>query len=202
MPLLMLKDLPRYDCLIRAAERCPTLQPSACDAFLNLLRTGDDVFAVVHRFLSGHDISQGRFTVLMLLGMCGEEEGPATPATLAGEAGVTRATMTGLIDTLEKDRLVAREPDPDDRRTIHVRLTDEGRALLEGILPDYFQCVADILRPLSDLERKQFVRLLQKIQTGLVENSKFEARNSKPDSGMGASKQSHPATAGTNSSNF
>ena len=75
MPLLMLKDLPRYDCLIRAAERCPTLQPSACDAFLNLLRTGDDVFAVVARFLSGHDISQGRFTVLMLLGMeCAEEE--------------------------------------------------------------------------------------------------------------------------------
>jgi DNA-binding MarR family transcriptional regulator len=136
MPLLMLKDLPRYDCLIQAAERCPTLQPSACDAFLNLLRTGDDVFAVVDRFLSGHDISQGRFTVLMLLGMeCDDEdERPATPATLAEQAGVARATMTGLIDTLEKDRLVVREPDPVDRRTIHVRLTGEGRADAPGLL--------------------------------------------------------------------
>jgi DNA-binding MarR family transcriptional regulator len=170
MPLLMLKDLPRYDCLIRAAERCPTLQPSACDAFLNLLRTGDDVFAVVDRFLAGHDISQGRFTVLMLLGMdCGEdeEEGPETPATLAEAAGVTRATMTGLIDTLEKDRLVAREPDPVDRRTTHVRLTGEGRAVLEAMLPDYFQCVADLLEPLSEPERKTLVELLQKIQAGL-----------------------------------
>ncbi len=169
MPLLMLKDLPRYDCLIRAAGRCPTLQPSACDAFLNLLRTGDDVFAVVDRFLSGHDISQGRFTVLMLLGMeCDEEEDrPTTPAALAEQAGVTRATMTGLIDTLEKDRLVAREPDPHDRRTIHVRLTGEGRTVLEAMLPDYFQCVADILRPLSEPERKKLVRLLQKIQGGL-----------------------------------
>jgi DNA-binding MarR family transcriptional regulator len=171
MPLLMLKDLPRYDCLIRAAERCPTLQPSACDAFLNLLRTGDDVFEVVARFLSSHDISQGRFTVLMLLGMeCKEEEErPTTPATLAEMAGVARATMTGLIDTLEKDRLVAREADPSDRRTIHVLLTDEGRAVLDAMLPDYFQCVADILRPLSETERKQFVRLLQKIQIGLPE---------------------------------
>ncbi len=169
MPLLMLKDLPRYDCLIQAAERCPTLQPSACDAFLNLLRTGDDVFAVVDRFLSGHDISQGRFTVLMLLGMeCDEDEDrPATPGTLAEQAGVTRATMTGLIDTLEKDRLVAREPDANDRRTIHVRLTPEGRAVLDAMLPDYFQCVADILRPLSEPERKKLVQLLQKIEAGL-----------------------------------
>lgn len=170
MPLLMLKDLPRYDCLIRAAERCPTLQPSACDAFLNLLRTGDDVFEVVDRFLSSHDISQGRFTVLMLLGMeceAEDEERSTTPATLAEEAGVTRATMTGLIDTLEKDHLVAREPDANDRRTIHVRLTGAGRAVLDAMLPDYFQCVADILRPLSEAERKQLVRLLQKIQSGL-----------------------------------
>ena len=169
MPLLMLKDLPRYDCLIRAAERFPTLQPSACDAFLNLLRTGDDVFAVVDRFLSGHEISQGRFTVLMLLGKeCDvEEDRPTTPAELAEHAGVTRATMTGLIDTLEKDRLVAREPDANDRRTIHVRLTAEGRAVLDAMLPDYFQCVADILRPLSEPERKTLVKLLQKIQAGL-----------------------------------
>ena len=167
MPLLMLRDLPRYDCLIKAAERCPTLQPSACDAFLNLLRTGDDVFDVVARFLSGHDISQGRFTVLMLLGMeCAEEDHP-TPATLAEHAGVTRATMTGLIDTLEKDHLVVREPDVEDRRAIHVRLTGEGRAVLDGMLPDYFQCVSDILEPLSETERKQLVRLLQKVQRAL-----------------------------------
>jgi len=176
MPLLMLKDLPRYDCLIRAAERCPTLQPSACDAFLNLLRTGDDVFAVVDRFLSSRDISQGRFTVLMLLGMdCGDDEDapdqPATPATLAEAAGVTRATMTGLIDTLEKDHLVAREPDPTDRRTIHVRLTEAGRAVLDAIVPDYFRQVAEILRPLSETERNHLVRLLQKIQASLPTNS-------------------------------
>jgi len=172
MPLLMLKELPRYDCLIQAAERCPTLEPSACEAYLNLLRTGDEVFEVMHRFLSSHEISQGGFTVMMLLGMGCEPDEPATPntpATLAEEAGVTRATMTGLIDTLEKDGLVAREPDAHDRRTIHVRLTGEGRALLEGTVPDYFQCIADLLRPLSQTERKQLVRLLQKIQTGIPE---------------------------------
>ena len=168
MPLLMLKDLPRYECLSEAALHFPSLEPGACNAFLNLLRTGDEVFDVVSRFFATHNISQGGFTVLMALGrQCGGERAAATPATLANEAGVTRATMTGLIDTLEKDGLVVREPDAHDRRAVHVRLTGVGRTMLDGMLPRYFQCVADMLRPLSETEQKQLVRLLQKIQQGL-----------------------------------
>src|SRR3954469_9272389 len=103
MPLLMLQDLARYECLLQAARRYPSLDPSATDAFLNLLRTGDAVFAAEAKFLAERGISQGRFPVLMLLNRgC---DAISTPAGLADAAGVTRATMTGLLDTLEKDQL-------------------------------------------------------------------------------------------------
>jgi len=46
MPHLMLKDLPRYECLLEGAKKFPELDPSACEAYLNLLRTGDDVVSV------------------------------------------------------------------------------------------------------------------------------------------------------------
>jgi DNA-binding MarR family transcriptional regulator len=166
MPLLMLKDLPRYECLLKAAEKYPSLEPAACNAFLHLLRAGDDVYAAEGRFLAQHSISQGRFTVLMLLNRSSDQ--PSTPAELADEAGVTRATMTGLIDTLEKDGLVIREADADDRRTVLVRLTRQGRAFVQKIVPDYFRCVSAIIEPLSESERNQLVRLLQKIQQGLA----------------------------------
>lgn len=166
MPLLMLKDLPRYECLLAAAERYPSLQPSACDAFLNLLRAGDTVFDAEGRFLSQHGISQSRFTVLMLLHHCC---GPSTPAELAEETGVTRATMTGLIDTLEKDGWAQREMDPHDRRTTRVRLTPAGESFLERTLPDYFRCVSSLMDPLDEAERQQLVTLLQKIQRALPE---------------------------------
>jgi len=90
-----------------------------------------------------------------------------TPASLADESGVTRATMTGLIDTLEKDGMVVRQSDAHDRRTIHVSLTEQGRACLDAMLPDYFSCVSRIICPLSERERKELVRLLQKLQEGL-----------------------------------
>ncbi len=166
MPLLMLKDLPRYECLLKAAERYPDMELSANEAFLNLLRTADMMFAEKGRYLGQLGLSQGRFTVLMLLNGCCEH--PATPASLADEAGVTRATMTGLIDNLERDGFVVREADPLDRRTVLVRLTEAGQTFVEGMLPGWFQRVSSVIDPLDEAERKTLVDLLQKIQIGLT----------------------------------
>lgn len=162
----MLKDLPRYECLLEAAQRYPDLDPTANEAFMHLLRTGDLAFAAIEKFLTRSAISQGRFTVMMLLRRPWVET--ATPASLAEESGVTRATMTGLLDTLEKDGMIVRETDTRDRRTVHVRLTEQGRACIEGLIPGYFQGVSRILDPLSVPERKELVRLLQKLQEQLT----------------------------------
>jgi DNA-binding MarR family transcriptional regulator len=164
MPLLLLKDLPRYECLLEAAKLFPDLDPSASEAFLNLLRTGDEAFRVADHHLAYHNISQGRFTVLMLL-LDKRENCPQarTPAELADMAGVARATMTGLIDTLERDGLVKREPDPEDRRMMSVGLTAKGENLMRAILPGHFKIMASLMSQLSEGERKTLVRLLNKI---------------------------------------
>jgi DNA-binding MarR family transcriptional regulator len=176
MPYLLLKDLPRYECLLEAAKEFPDLDPSAVEAFLHLLRTGDEVFGVTDHNLAEHNISHGRFGVLMLLWrsvqprvavLMGADEcipGPRTPAELAEAAGVTRATMTGLIDTLERDGFVKREPDPDDRRMMSVRLTPAGVRFLMEFMPGHFQLVRTVMSSLSETERKTLVGLLGKIQ--------------------------------------
>ena len=76
--------------------------------------------------------------------------------------------MTGLIDTLEKDGLVVRSADSHDRRTTHVHLTPQGEAFVESMLPNYFQSVSEIIKPLSETERKLLVDLLLKLQEGLT----------------------------------
>jgi DNA-binding MarR family transcriptional regulator len=176
MPLLLLKDLPRYECLLEGAKVFPELDPSACEAYLHLLRAGDEVFSVTERNLAEHTISQGRFGVLMLLWNSTQRRtstgdtdnpcrpaGPRTPAELADAAGVTRATMTGLIDTLERDGLVRREPDPYDRRMMSVRLTPKADAFVAALLPAHFRIMARLMAPLSEAERKTLVSLLTKI---------------------------------------
>lgn len=166
MPLLMLKDLPRYECLLEAAREFPDLDPSATEVFLHLLRAGDEAFRVVESHLARFDITQGRFGVLMALwGECQRagSRTPLTPAELADRTGVTRATITGLIDTLERAGLVTRTPHPDDRRMMSVELTPRGEKLLVQILPAHFRQMAWLMEPLSESERKTLVRLLTKM---------------------------------------
>jgi DNA-binding MarR family transcriptional regulator len=166
MPLLLLKDLPRYECLLEVAQQFPALDPSACEVFLHLLRTGDEAFRVTEEHFNAKGLSQGRFTVLMLLydKTCGKTN-ILTPAQLAEKAGVTRATMTGLVDTLERGGMVTRKPDPADRRQLSVELTSRGTAFLNKILPEHFRRISSLMEILSEAERRTMVRLLGKIAT-------------------------------------
>jgi len=166
MPHLLPKQLPRYECLLEASQRFPDLDPSAMEAFMHLLRAGTDCLEFSHEYFAAHGVSSGRFTVLMLLFMrCGREEeiNGSTPAELADMAGCTRATMTGLIDTLERDTLVKRAPDVKDRRMMTVSLTPKGTALLNKMLPGHFKRLARLMSCLTEAERKTLVRLLGKI---------------------------------------
>jgi len=166
MPHLMLKDLPRYECLLEAAREFPDLDPSATAAFLHVLRTGDEAFRVVESHLAEFEITQGRFGVLMALWGNGAHEGcrsPLSPAEIADRTGVTRATITGLVDTLERAKLVERTPNSDDRRMTAVALTPQGEALLVKILPAHFRQMAWLMSPLNESERETLVRLLTKV---------------------------------------
>lgn len=115
MPHLMLKDLPRYECLLEAAREFPDLDPSAAEAYLHLLRTADDVFALSESRLTAHGISHGRFGVLMLLWRCSAprtgdvpitqgECGPRTPAELADAAtdSCFHGHVTNVIDRVNE----------------------------------------------------------------------------------------------------
>lgn len=166
MPLLLTKELPRYECLREAAREFPDLDPSATESFLKLLRAGDEAFRVVAQQLGHHEISHGRFGVLMALWRRTRGTEPKTaltPAELADQTGVTRATMTGLIDTLERDGLVERKPAPDDRRMTTVQLTTAGIETIQRILPGHFQVMASLMATLTAPEREVFSGLLDKI---------------------------------------
>ena len=167
MPHLILKNLPRYECLLEASQTFPELDPSACEAFLHLLRAGDEAFLYTEQNLTEHGISPGRFGVLMLLwGDCHDPEAHIrgmTPAELADQSNVTRATMTGLIDTLVRDAFVKRTADKNDRRMMRVALTPKAEKFLERLLPGHFQRMAALMAPLSQGERKTLVKLLYKI---------------------------------------
>jgi DNA-binding MarR family transcriptional regulator len=85
---------------------------------------------------------------------------------LAATLGCTRPTMTGIVDTLEKNGLVTRQPNPDDRRSLLVTLTEKGKTL-EGNTPDLDRIYAPCCVGLSAEEFQQLGLLLEKLDGSL-----------------------------------
>jgi DNA-binding MarR family transcriptional regulator len=85
---------------------------------------------------------------------------------LAAANGCTRPTMTGIVDTLEKNGLVKRAPNPDDRRSLLVTLTKKGKDL-EGSTPDLDRIYASCCVGLSAVEFQQLGTLLEKLDQTL-----------------------------------
>jgi len=167
VPYLILKEVPRYECLQAATARVPGADPKICQVFLNILHTGDVVSRGEAAFLARHGLNQARLIILVLLDS--SENGSMRSSELAEHASVSRATITGLLDTLEKAGLVVRAPDARDRRASCVKITEKGKALIQRVQPLLIWWTESILSALSAREQGQLLTLLQKTQKAFSE---------------------------------
>jgi DNA-binding MarR family transcriptional regulator len=94
-----------------------------------------------------------------------DREGPLTPSTLARLAGLHPATITGILDRLERGGWVARERDPADRRAILVRAQRER-------LPDLLRLYAGMNRSMNQIYAEYSERELEAIADFLQRTSK------------------------------
>lgn len=163
--MLQLRDLPSTKVLEKFATRYPDADISAISTFLLLLRVATDLSAALDTCLSKHGLLQRRWWVLILL--MREENLTSTPSSLAEKAGVSRATMTGLIDGLEQVGLVQRIYDKSDRRCVQIQLTATGQNKLDEVMPDYYRRLRQCMSGLNDAQREQLQEILSLVNIGI-----------------------------------
>ena len=160
--MLQLRDLPTTDVLRKFAARYPEADVSGVASFLALLGVATELSQALDGFLARHGLLQGRWWVLILL--MREETLESSPSALAAKSGVTRATMTGLLDGLERDGLVQRVFDTADRRRVTVRLTGAGQSALDAVMPDYYRRVRKLMSGLDETQRSLLQSMLGLVQ--------------------------------------
>lgn len=159
--MLQVKDIPNAEILKKFADRYPQADIRSVITFLNLLRVGSDLSQGLNSYLAEYDLLQGRWWVLLLL--MREDSLSSTPSALAEKAGVSRATMTGLLDGLLREKLISRVHAKQDRRQIQIRLTALGQAKLDEVMPGYYQRVNQLMQALTETEAIHLMSLLEKI---------------------------------------
>ena len=83
--------------------------------------------------LVGDDLSFTAFIVMFTLWVWGDMESQR----LAGRAGVTKGTLTGVVKTLERRGLCERDQSAEDRRRVIVSLTESGANVVQKLAPLY-----------------------------------------------------------------
>ena len=153
--MLLLKELPTSKSLEQFVTRYPGTDISAISDFVGILRAASDISSALDALLARHGLLQGRWWVLVLL--MRQDDLTSSPSDLAEKAGVTKATMTGFIDGLEREGLVSRFMDTRDRRKFLIRLSVAGQQKLDEVMPDYVQCVTRFMHVLSPVQRQALV---------------------------------------------
>lgn len=112
----------------------------------------------------GLDVTPAQLHILMWLG----NDGALTMGELARRVGVTEKTITGVVDRMERDRLVQRERDPADRRVVHVTLAPRGTTLHRSIDQGIESKLKQLLALLEAGDRRHLVRITEKLTAKLA----------------------------------
>jgi DNA-binding MarR family transcriptional regulator len=127
-----------------------------------------------------HGLEQGLFDVLATLRRSG---GPyrMRPADLAASVMLTSSGITKRLDRLEAAGLVARHPDPQDRRGLLIELTPAGRELIDAALADHVAAEHRLLAALSPDDRDRLAGLLRILLLGLPATAAPDSPHVEPE---------------------
>lgn len=145
-------------------DQTPDANVLATEAVMNTIRTADTLFDQIGRLLRPLNVSAAGGLVLGIL----RDRGAMSPSELGERLIVTRATVTGLLDSLERRGFVRRSANPTDRRSLVVEITPAGLTVLQELRTLVHRQEKAWLSGLSDLELQSYIEQLHRIQDSLA----------------------------------
>lgn len=132
---------------------------------MTILTTARRIDTVCAGLLTEHELSEGRFAALLTV----SAEPGITPAVLAERLQVTRATVTGLLDGLINHALIERYMNPDDRRSLTLRITPAGEQLIIALTPQYADWLHELGNGINAEDHDAMMRTMATIQHNIKE---------------------------------
>ncbi|MFJ9553727.1 MarR family winged helix-turn-helix transcriptional regulator [Nocardiopsis sp. NPDC101807] len=157
----------------KAEQELPSVNADAMRMVLTLNRATSmvvyDLESSVHR---PRGLTWPGFRVIFALWLAGPMEAKST----AEISGMSRAALSALLNTLERDGLIVRERATHDRRALQLTLTEAGYGAILGGFRAHNRRETAWAAALEPEERTELVRLLNKLMAGSTE-AKAKFRN-------------------------
>jgi DNA-binding MarR family transcriptional regulator len=144
----------------------PDLDTAPLQVMARLHRTFSRYQALLTHSLEAYGLNVAGFDVLTALRRAGPPY-RLTAGQLAASGLITSAGVTLRADRLEKDGLIVRERDEQDRRIVYSRLTERGLALVDEVFARHLDNERRMLADLSGDERRLLAALLGRLERSL-----------------------------------
>ncbi|MEL6776960.1 MAG: MarR family transcriptional regulator [Cyanobacteria bacterium J06597_16] len=145
----------------RAKAKKVTEKPAFLPTMRELARTYQAFSSYSDSHVRAMGLTSPQFDVLATLG---GTDGMSMK-DLAAATLVTKGTLTGIVDRLEKKELLRREIPPENRRSFTIVLTDAGEALFEKVFPEHIAHLQQRFEKLTTEELQQLQGLLKKLRS-------------------------------------
>lgn len=153
------------DVLVRQwGEQRPDLDTSLLAVTARVVRLGRYLDRSAAEHLAPFGLHEGEVNVLAALRRAGPPH-VLTPTELYRALLVSSGAMTNRLDGLETRGLLVRDPDPDDRRRVRVRLTDAGIALIDATMEAHLAALGELF---VDLGADDVATLTAALRTALA----------------------------------
>ena len=144
----------------------PELDPSPIGVIGRISRLAGELEQRLEAVYRRHGLEPGWHDVLATL----RRNGPPyqlRPTDFSGQLMLTSSGTTKRLDRLEQAGLIARAPDPADRRATLITLTEAGHELIDAVTEAHLDNERALLGALTADERRHLADLLRKLQLGL-----------------------------------
>jgi DNA-binding MarR family transcriptional regulator len=144
----------------------PDLDASAIGVIGRISRLARELEQRLEPVYREHGLEPGWHDVLATL----RRSGPPyqlRPSEFSGALMLTSSGTTKRLDRLERAGLIARSPDPQDRRGVVITLTGEGRTLIDAVTEAHLENERSLLAGLTPAEQDRLAGLLRKLRLGL-----------------------------------
>ena len=128
-------------------------------AYLELMKTSKAIQDCIKIEMMNNKINITEFSVLEVLYFKGKQ----TIQQIGKSILISSGSMTYVIDKLEQKGLLNRLDCPNDRRVIHVVLTEDGMNFMKKIMPNHRDLIDNMFGDLTDQESQTMVKLLKKV---------------------------------------
>jgi DNA-binding MarR family transcriptional regulator len=148
-------------------KRYPGASSKATETAMNLVRTSDLLVKRIADLVQPFDLTPSSGLVLGILADLGE---PLPPNKIAERLIISRASVTSLLDSLERRGYVRRAPHSTDRRMLLIELTDSGRQVAHEFRLLVHKHQKTWMSVLTEQEQSQLIDTLHRLQTALSDS--------------------------------